>query len=137
MGELLSIWPTEVYFSPVGETVITGNRKVPETPTNNPVREAYRLWNNALEKGRSSWDQIAVLYAARPQLFEVQPGRMRHVSGPNVHWDSKATGSKHHKVTPQMPEPALAELIEDLMAQPPKSGYHSTRPAKPNQEKQR
>jgi hypothetical protein len=119
MDELLSAWPIEAYFSPVGETVITGNRKLPATPANNPVREAYRLWNNALEKGRSSWDQVAALYAARPQLFEVQPGRMRHISGPNIVWDAKAVDSKHHRILPAIPESALAEMIEDLMAQPP------------------
>ncbi len=122
MDELLSVWPTEVFFSPVGETVITGNRKLPASPVNNPVREAYRLWNNALEKGRSSWDQVAVLYAVRPHLFEVQHGTMRHVSGTHVVWDPKATQSKHHRVLPRLSDSALAEMIEDLMAQPPKSG---------------
>jgi len=120
MDELLANWPTAVYFSPVGATVITGNRKLPATPANNPVREAYRLWNNALDKGRSSWDQVAVLYAVRQQLFDVQRGTMRHISGPNIHWDSKAVDSKHHKVLPKISESALAEMIEDLMAQPPK-----------------
>ena len=121
MDELLSTWPTEAYFSPVGDTVITGNRKLPATPANNPVREAYRLWNNALEKGRSSWDQVAVLYAARPHLFTVQRGRMRHTSGPNVVWDGKATDTKQYRVQPKMAESALGEMIEDLMSQPPKT----------------
>ena len=89
---------------------------------NNPVREAYRLWNNALEKGRSSWDQVAVLYTARPQLFEVQRGTLRHTSGPNVVWNSKAVGSKHYRVLPRISESALAEMIEDLMVQPPNKG---------------
>ena len=119
MDELLSAWPAEAYFSPVGETVITGNRKLPGTPANNPVREAYRLWNNAFEKGRSSWDQVAVLYVARPQRFEVQRGRMRHTSGPNVVWEGKAGDAKHFRAQPKIPESALAGMIEDLMAQPP------------------
>jgi len=122
MDELLSTWPTEAYFSPFGETVITGNRKMPMTPVNNPVREAYRLWNNALEQGRSSWDQVAVLYTARPHLFEVQRGTMSHTSGPNVVWKSTATDSKHYRVLPTISQSVLAELIEDLMAQPPNQG---------------
>lgn len=122
MDELLSTWPTEAYFSPFGETVITGNQKLPTTPAENPVREAYRLWNNALEKGRSSWDQVAVLYTARPQLFEVQRGTLRHTSGPNVVWDRRAVDSKHHRVLPRISQTALAELIEDFMAQPPRNG---------------
>ncbi|MHC1769946.1 MAG: hypothetical protein AB9869_37630 [Verrucomicrobiia bacterium] len=120
MGELLSVWPTDVFFSPVGETVITGNRKLPASPVNNPVRESYRLWNNALEKGRSSWDQVAVLYAVRPGLFDVQRGTLRHVEGTTVVWDAKATNSKHHKVQPRMSDSALADMIEALMAEPPK-----------------
>jgi len=123
MDELLSVWPTDVYFSPVGKAVITGNRKLPLSPVNNPVREAYRLWNNALEKGRSSWDQVAVLYAVRPELFDVQRGTMRHVAGPNVVWDPKATNSKHYKVQPRLSDSALAEMIEELMAEPPKLGH--------------
>lgn len=126
MEELLSKWPTDVYFSPVGETVITGNNKLPATPANNPVREAYVLWNNAIEKGRSSWDQIAVLYAARPELFTVEPGKMSHASGANVVWDPKATGTRHYRVRPRMTDGEVATIIEDLMAQPPAS-----RPSKP------
>jgi hypothetical protein len=121
MDELLLSWPTEVYFSPVGETVVTGNRKLPAAPANNPVREAYRLWNDALEKGRSSWDHVAVLYAVRPEMFEVQPGMMRHVAGASVVWDPKAPHPKHHRVQPKISESALAEMIEDLMAAPPNS----------------
>ena len=44
------------------------------TPEVNPVREAYRLWGKgtAITDGRSSWDQIAVLFVARPELFTVE-----------------------------------------------------------------
>ncbi len=65
---------------------------------------------------------MAVLYTARPHLFEVQRGTMSHTSGPNVVWKSTATDSKHYRVLPTISQYALAELIEDLMAQPPNQG---------------
>jgi hypothetical protein len=83
------------------------------------------------EKGRSSWDQVAVLYAARPQLFEVQPGRMCHTSGANIVWEGKAGDAKHYRAQPRIPESALAEMIEDLMAQPPGAGRPAEREKSP------
>ena len=72
--ELLRKWPLPLYISPSGADIKTGNKLLPNTPKTNPVREAYRLWGDktALTKGRSSWDQVAVLYAFRPELFELE-----------------------------------------------------------------
>ncbi len=70
--ELLANWPTPFFISPSGADIKTGNRLLPKTPKNNPVREAYRLWNDALTNGRSSWDQVAVLALIRPELFTVK-----------------------------------------------------------------
>jgi hypothetical protein len=39
-----------------------------------------------------------------------------------VVWKSTATDSKHYRVLPAISQNALAELIEDLMAQPPNQG---------------
>jgi hypothetical protein len=81
--------------SAFGETVITGNRKMPATPVNNPVREADRLWNNALEKGRSSWVHCAPAPVQgatghpaphfRPERCLGQPGR-RFKTSARVAW---------------------------------------------------
>ena len=57
-------WPTSVIISQYGESVYTGAR-LAETATENPVREAYYRRFNGQYKGRSSWDQIAVLYGVR------------------------------------------------------------------------
>jgi hypothetical protein len=45
-----------------------------------------------------------------------------HTSGPNVVWKSTATDSKHDRVLPTISQSVLAEVIEDLMAQPPNQG---------------
>ena len=50
-AELFAKWPTDLYVSPSGEDVVTGHRLLPQTPVDNPVREAYRLWNDALVEG--------------------------------------------------------------------------------------
>src|SRR5690606_15212801 len=75
---LLKMWPTAAYFSGSGKDIITGHVKLPETSGNNPVRKSYELWgNNALKNGRSSWDQIAVLFAARPEYFTLEKGELK------------------------------------------------------------
>jgi len=74
IDELLKLWPAKIFFSGAGENIITGNKKLPGTSDQSPVKKAYELWgNNALKNGRSSWDQIAVLFAARPEYFKVKP----------------------------------------------------------------
>lgn len=58
---VLRNWPTPVAVTDFGHNVLTG-RTLQNTDPNNPVREAYYHWFNGRFQGRSSWDQIAVLY---------------------------------------------------------------------------
>lgn len=116
-GKLLEEWPTPLYISDAGKDVITGNRKLPSAPRDNPVRKAYELWNNALTTGRSSWDQVAVLFAARPQYFVIDSlGALEMTSKSRVSWNPLARGRGHHRVTPKAD---LAETIEALMSEAP------------------
>ncbi len=122
--ELLETWPMPFYISPSGKTIITGHRLLPGTPETNPVREAYRLWNKgtAITKGRSSWDQVAVLFVARPNLFTVQhSGRVERLTDGRVIWNPRADTATHHLVTPKLPDDTMAGIIETLMARPPKT----------------
>lgn len=119
---LLRIWPTEIFFSGEGKEIITGNRKLPATGLNNPVRKAYELWgNNALENGRSSWDQIAVLYAARPHLFTAIPGKLDQNAGFETWWTDGSDLSRHYKIIPRLSREELEEMIEGLMSLPPRA----------------
>jgi len=44
--------------------MITGETLTATTPVNNPVRRAYELeWKQGPDVGRSSWDQVSILYA--------------------------------------------------------------------------
>ena len=121
--ELLEKWPMPFYISPAGKDIITGNRLLPGTPAANPVREAYRLWgNNALAHGRSSWDQVALLSVARPQLFTFQhTGRVERQPNGQVIWNPTHDNPKHHCVTPRVSNAEMADIIETLMARAPKS----------------
>ena len=120
--ELLDKWPMPFYISPAGKKIITGNRRLPKTPRTNPVREAYRLWgNNALANGRSSWDQVAVLSLARPELFELEHvGRVERKPDGEVVWNPDADNPQHHLVTPKISIEEMARIIEELMARTPK-----------------
>jgi hypothetical protein len=126
--ELLQEWPTPLYISPSGANIKTGNRLLPQTPETNPVREAYRLWNSALSDGRSSWDQVAVLSAVRPELFKVQHrGRVERRPDGKVVWNADVDNPKHHLVTPRVPDREMEQMIEELMARPPKCDPHWSR----------
>ena len=58
---VLSNWPSPVAVTDFGHNVLTG-QTLQHTDPKNPVREAYYHWFNGQFQGRSSWDQIAVLY---------------------------------------------------------------------------
>ena len=116
MEELLQRWPQDIYVSLAGKKILTGHRRLPGTPEKNPVREAYRLYRNSLRKGRSSWDQLAVLFVACPKHFKViDHGRHVREAPGKVIWDSKGNNPRHHLVVPKKTKEELEKLIEGLM----------------------
>lgn len=67
----------------LGTLVQTGQSLV-QTPANNPVREAYRLYGNGIEPfNRSSWDLTAVLYVVEGlgDYFSLSAAGRNHVNG--------------------------------------------------------
>ncbi len=122
--ELLDKWPMPFYISPSGRAIKTGHRLLPATPKTNPVRESYRLWSTgtAITDGRSSWDQVAVLYIARPELFTLdRTGRVERLEDGKVIWNPRVDKRNHYLVTPKLPTEKMAGIIEELMARPPKA----------------
>ena len=125
MGELLDNWPTDIYVSPHGATVLTGHVKLPQMPESNPIRRAYERFvlegKSVLETGRPSWDQIATLYAVRPELFRVDSnGSLEADVEKGATWTREVQNPKHFLVYPTIPDDELAQLIEGLMVEPPK-----------------
>lgn len=123
-AELLKRWPTEMYFTGAGKFILTGNKKLPSTPRNNPVRRVYELWGtNALVNGRSSWDQIAVLFAARAAYFGIDThGSLEMNARSETYWNWKADHPLHNRVVPIISDSMMTSVIEDLMAEMPSAG---------------
>lgn len=113
--KVIELWPGPIAFSPAGKDVITG-QSMKETPEKNPVRAAYKHYYKGKEgRGRSSWDQLAVLYAIRgANGFQVKKsGDCRLYSG----WEWKL-GTKCMEITPNGLV-NMAEVIGELMTAPP------------------
>ena len=111
-------WPTPLVISQHGESVHTGAR-LAETSAENPVREAYYRRFNRQYKGRSSWDQIAVLYGVRGlsnYFTEVTEGEGRLSNG--YTWEMKSGFRSYLKV--RLSDSEFVRIIENLMIKPPK-----------------
>jgi len=118
---VVETWPTPIIFSgdELGNAIQTG-RALSRTPIRNPVREAYRLWQNALDTGRASWDQTAVLFAVRgaQDYWDLAQGRCDVDDSGRIEWRNDPQGS-HAYLAKKMSPATLAEVIEELMVQPP------------------
>ncbi len=85
-------WPGTLVVTDVGSSMITGETLTATTPINNPIRRAYELeWEQGPNVGRSSWDQVSVLYAVYgTQYYEEDwdgSGRLRDDEGkPKFIW---------------------------------------------------
>lgn len=118
-------WPTRLVICPLGGQVQTGHRLTTETPANNPVRAAYEYFLEKKElKNRSSWDQIAALYAVRGAgelLTEKHGPRLDVTAVPLTYtWREQTPGEAPHVLIRQkVTNEELAKVIEDLMVQPP------------------
>lgn len=119
-------WPTTIVIMPFGGSIRTGARLTTETPQNNPVRTCYELFLKKHEnKNRSSWDQIACLYAVRGagDIFEeVNQGKRLDVTFNPVtyRWRDVRPGEVGHLLLKQKaPDATFKTIVEDLMVQPP------------------
>ena len=121
-------WPTPLVVSDFGGSVRTG-RPLAEAPAENPVREAYFRWFDGAYKGRSSWDQIAVLFGVRGpgELFDVVDSGEGLL--PNGYaWELEANWRTHF--VPTRENAVYERLIDELMLAGRASELR-TRPARP------
>ncbi|MEL7588023.1 MAG: hypothetical protein AAGU19_15045, partial [Prolixibacteraceae bacterium] len=120
VGDVLKRWPKDAVFSGLGSDIITGNIKLPGTPDENPVKEAYTRWNGAIEKGRPSWDQVAVLVAIRPGYFTFEKqGSLVQLDEGKTYWDKSVDKLNHSRVALKIGKNELESVLEDLMSEPP------------------
>lgn len=111
-------WPTPLVISQHGGSIETG-AKLSDSPAENPVREAFYQWFDQSYKGRSSWDQVAVLYGVRGlgETFEeitTGTGRLRN----DYEWQMQ-TGHRSF-LKSKLTDDELVDIIEALMIKLPK-----------------
>lgn len=117
---VLERWPTPVVVSEWGETVLTGSRFIAAAPPDHPLRQAYQIWLGASTGQRSSWDQLAALYAVRGAngLFTERWGyrcRFDEVTGDHEWVPAAGAAPQHCHLTPAVDDATLARVVEDLM----------------------
>ncbi len=115
-------WPTPIIFVgfETGVDVLTGSA-LKQTHPRNPVRRSYLLHNNL--SGRPSWDQLAVLYAAKmgqpayAGYWDRVVGKNKVADDGSNIWTEKPDG--HHAYIRLTKPPKTFELmIEQLMTAP-------------------
>ena len=113
-------WPTPAVFSgwEVGEVVLTGAALQAQTPPENPVREAYQLFNGGAD--HRSWDLTAVLVAVRGAagLFEVCAGTNVIGSGGSNVWQPAGVG-QHGYLRLAVPAAEVASVLDGLLVASP------------------
>ncbi len=115
-------WPGPITFSGDGRKVQTGRLLRREAPQTSPVRRAYDLYLGD-RPTRSSWDQVALLYAVRPgaDYWHVTTEGRNHIfpNGTNQ-WRKEPDDPRHRLVTVRREKrDAVQSLIDRLMAHQP------------------
>ena len=113
-------WPTPFVVTDFGGDVRTGI-SLTHRPAANPVREAYFRWFDGAYKGRSSWDQIAILYGVRGAsgyFTSINHGMGCLCNSYAWHLEE---GSRTY-IKPRLPLGDYRKLIDALMIKPP--SYH-------------
>jgi|GEM_PF-1416664 len=124
--EAAAKWPGTVYFSGLGGKVLTG-RALDKTSADNPVRRAYELYLKKKNKpARPSWDQVALLFAVRPNAsywkLRRKGSNLIYANGTN-RWVDKPDIDRHMLV--EFTDdgdviPTVIRAIEELMIRPPR-----------------
>lgn len=118
-------WPTTVLLSgfEIGEQIKVGVPLVRnDAITNSPVKDVFRIsipLDPADKEGRMSWDETAVLVAAKGHRpwYRLQQGTMTVAADGSNGWKN-GTG-KHYYLLPVLPHKTVEALIEQLIAHQP------------------
>jgi len=110
-------WPTPLVISHNGGSIHSG-KVLKNAPEENPVREGfYKYFDNSF-KGRSSWDELAVLYGVRGIGIVFEEITDGTGSLPNGYvWNMKPGFRSHleHNIS----DADFVKIIDDLMMMPP------------------
>jgi len=120
-AKVIKDWPTPITVSPSGEDILTGKNFIARVDAKHPVREAYIRYLGGEDRNRSSWDQVAVLYAVRGLDGPYALSGPRHLSfdaASGFHqWGETIEQNEHSRqlVMPILPPDSMGTLIENLM----------------------
>ena len=106
--------PSPVFISYAGTEIITGNNLKNTLPMSNPIRQAYEIWSG--DKGRSSWDLVATLYAINfdESLFEViWQGQIEYNIKDKIAELQK--GTRDTIIKPKCTNEKMAEILNGLL----------------------
>ncbi len=114
---IIENWPTSLVLSYEGGSIFTGD-DLKFTPEENPVREAYFRYFGKKFRGRSSWDEMAVLYGVRGSQSYFNEITEGSGSLPTVYiWNMKAGHRSFLKNS--LHAKSYAKIIQGLMLEPP------------------
>jgi len=115
-------WPTPMVFSgfEIGSPIKTGSL-LEFTPTENPVREIYRIRTGGTFEPHNSWDQTAILYSVRglaDYWNSEDTGYNKVFTNGSNQWYSTPDLDQEYLIELRSPS-QMAQVIDGLMAQPP------------------
>jgi len=109
-------WPTPILISQPGADIHTG-QDLEHTSVENPVRASYYHYFDERFGKRSSWDQLAVLYAVRGlQYFTLHSDGAGRLSSGYV---IKMHPGWRSYISKELSNADYEQLINELMAKPP------------------
>ena len=116
-------WPTKLVISQAGHDIYTG-QNYQYAAQENPYREAFYRFFGGRYDGRSSWDEMAVLYAVRgltTYFNEIKTGTGSLSNG--YVWQMKAGWRTY--LSNRYSNATFEKIIMDLMDKPPKGAHIS------------
>ena len=118
----LDRWPTPIIFTgwEIGKDLMTGHTLKDKYSPEHIVRRAYELYLGPDKMQRESWDQSAVLLAARgaaPYWHVREGGHLRVAPDGSNEWLAEPD-KDHSYVVAKMPPAEVAAVIEELMTHP-------------------
>ena len=110
--------PCSIYVSPDGIDVITGSCFSSALPVGHPLRTIYEIYNQGQNKGRMSWDLIALLFALEPtsSLFNIEThGTVCYDDTCNVVYWNENGSRNDYQITSNISSEKMATLLDDIM----------------------
>ena len=114
-------WPTPILFTgwEIGKELMTGHTLRQKLPPDDLVRRGYELYLGADKNQRESWDQSAVLLAARglEDNWDLESqGHLRVLPDGTNQWHS-APDKQHSYIVRKKDPSEIAAVLEELMTQ--------------------